>query len=84
MLPLHYTPTNWRARKDSNFQLTALEAVALPIELLTHKLTLTKHGTPNRIRTGVTAVKGRDPWPLDDGCIENLVAGIKVELNFDA
>ena len=24
-------------------------------------------GTPNRIRTGVTAVKGRCPRPLDDG-----------------
>ncbi len=31
-----------------------------------------KLGTPNRIRTGVAAVKGRCPGPLDDGClIEN-------------
>jgi hypothetical protein len=26
-----------------------------------------KAGVPNRIRTGVADVKGRCPWPLDDG-----------------
>ena len=26
-------------------------------------------GTPNRIRTGVAAVKGQCPRPLDDGCL---------------
>ena len=30
-------------------------------------------GVPNRIRTGVTAVKGRCPRPLDDG--DNVVVG---------
>ena len=30
-------------------------------------------GTPNRIRTGVTAVKGQCPRPLDDGCITILI-----------
>src|SRR6266581_3681428 len=28
-------------------------------------------GVPNRIRTGVTAVKGRCPRPLDDGDLED-------------
>ena len=36
-------------------------------------LSLKNSGTPNRIRTGVTAVKGQCPRPLDDGCIIILI-----------
>ena len=32
-------------------------------------------GVPNRIRTGVTAVKGRCPRPLDDGDLEDSYDG---------
>ena len=31
-----------------------------------------KNGDPNRIRTGVTAVKGRCPRPLDDRAISSV------------
>jgi hypothetical protein len=34
-------------------------------------------GTPNRIRTGVAAVKGQCPRPLDDGCMFGLGGRIR-------
>ncbi len=47
-------------------------------------------GTPNRIRTGVAAVKGRSPGPLDDGCMsghslllcETFVDGVCASTSF--
>lgn len=59
---------------DSNHRSLAYEASELPL------LYSAKLGTPNRIRTGVLAVKGRYPWPLDDGCIE-LVGTEGIEPN---
>jgi len=34
---------------------------------------LSRGGTPNGIRTRATALKGRRPWPLDDGSHEQFI-----------
>lgn len=35
---------------------------------------LERNGAPNRIRTGVTALRGLCPGPLDDGSAERCIA----------
>ena len=42
--------------------------------------TATYRGTPYRIRTGVAAVKGQCPRPLDEGCILAPVERIELPL----
>ena len=43
-----------------------------------------KFGSPNRIRTGVTGVRGRRPKPLDDGALAGfLLAGIAAPCQTD-